>query len=102
MQNEQKFQRCLTFDQFDELSTTLCIMEDAIHKAEILNTEVLNTHLGCTILDPDHPSEDLRVSSTIICRSYDVWRTMLECVTDAIVKAEAALKNVNNIIYGTE
>lgn len=102
MQNEMEYQCCLTFDEFDELETALCVVEDAVHKAEVLNDEVLHKHLSTSILDPDNQSENIRTSTMLTCMAYNTWRTMLECVSDALERTKAALEDVNTVLYKNE
>ncbi len=89
MNNERQYH--FTFDQLDEIDTALGAAEDKIQKAAALNGAVLTNYLSSKVPDRD--------KAAYLTFSYGTWQKLLECVSDILDDAEAALATASAALH---
>lgn len=88
MNNERPFH--FTLDQIDAIDAALVATKDKVHKASAINTAVLVNYLKENV-DNDHVA--------YLEFTYETWQKLIECVSDILDDAEAALTTASAALH---
>ncbi len=89
MNNKRQYP--FTFNQLDEIETALGTAEDKIQKAAALNGAVLTNYLSSKAPDRD--------KAAYLTFTYGTWQKLIECVSDILDDAEAALSTASAALH---